>query len=130
MRYTHRHIAVLLLAFSVLLGSVGVALSETICRMAGTDTRIAASADACCSKPRQAEEKDSCCEKEVSYDKLEPVAAQKQHTLLVPVFFLTPLKPLLPQQIIAAEAKVYTYTDSSPPLHGRNLLHRIQVLIV
>ncbi|MFD1185345.1 hypothetical protein ACFQ2O_03930 [Pontibacter rugosus] len=117
---------------SVLLSSVGVALSETICRMADTALPPTAKEHACCSTSGKTTDQDGCCEQNVSYEKLETVAVQKQHNLVVPVYFFSVTKPLLPQFLanIGAEARIYSYTDSSPPLYGRNLLHRYHVLIV
>ena len=131
-RKANRHILVVLLALSVLLGSLGVALSETICRMTGSSASAATTSKACCTAPTNSSDQDNCCEKSVSYEKLEPVAVQKQYNLLAPVFFFSASKPLLPLGIAgaSAEARLYSYTDSSPPLHGRDLLHRYHVLIV
>lgn len=121
------HTILLLLALSILLSSVGIGLSEKLCRMAGFGAMAAPASSECCLSTDTSD--SDCCEEHVSYEKLEPVSTIKH--LQVPVFFLTVAKPLLPQQpVTLLAAEVLTYSDNSPPLAGRKLLQRYQVLIV
>ena len=129
-----RHSILLLLILSVLLGSVGVAFSEQFCLMAGVRaSELDEVADECCEQEESTDkEKDDCCDEAVQYEKLEPVSSLKAFNLQLPVYFPDQLKPFLPKQAAsqAAEQLVYTYADSSPPLYGRRLLHKLHILIV
>ena len=90
-------------------------------------------ADECCEKDTAAEKAaDDCCDEAVQYEKLEPVSSLKAFNLQLPVYFPDNLKPFLPKQAAssAVEQLVYTYADSSPPLYGRRLLHKLHTLIV
>jgi hypothetical protein len=122
-----------LLTLSVLLGSVGVALSEQICLMTGLKQPAGQNlTDSCCQEPDSNAEEDSCCTEALSFEKLEPVSAQKAFHLEVPVFFNQPLNPLLLVLALVpgADQRLLTYSDSSPPLYGRQLLHQLHILIV
>ncbi|WP_222621690.1 HYC_CC_PP family protein [Pontibacter cellulosilyticus] len=129
-----RHSVLSLLILSILLGSVGVAFSEQFCLMAGVRaSELNEVADECCEQEKTAnKEADDCCDEAVQYEKLEPVSSQKAFNLQLPVYFPNQLKPFLTKQAAsqAAEQLVYTYTDSSPPLYGRKLLHKLHILIV
>ncbi|WP_092099295.1 HYC_CC_PP family protein [Pontibacter chinhatensis] len=132
MKNSFRHTVLLALSLSILLGSFGVALSTRFCEVTGlTPYAVAAQPDACCEHPEDGEV-DDCCEKQVSYEKLEPVQEHKAFHLPQPLLaHSAALRPALP--FLAAEApsqRVYTYSDSSPPLYGRRLLHFLQTLIV
>lgn len=132
MRNTFRHTVLLALSLSVLLGSFGVALSSRFCEMTGLSPyAVAAQPDACCEHPEDGET-DDCCEKQVSYEKLEPVQEHKAFHLPQPLLaHNAALRPALPS--LAGDAQVqriYTYSDSSPPLYGRQLLHFLHTLIV
>lgn len=132
MRNTFRHTVLLALSLSVLLGSFGVALSSRFCEVTGLSPyAVAAQPDACFEHPEDGET-DDCCEKQVSYEKLEPVQEHKAFHLPQPLLSQSAaLRPALP--FLAGEAtfqRIYTYSDSSPPLYGRQLLHFLQTLIV
>ncbi|RAU82023.1 hypothetical protein DP923_13165 [Pontibacter arcticus] len=133
MKLLLRSIVLFLLTSSVLLGSVGVALSKQLCQMAEMEAKkISGKKAQCCEKATDPEERESCCTAEVSYEKLEPVSSLKTFSLEVPVFFAEPLKPFIALQALAItkDQRILTYADSSPPLYGRNLLLQIQTLVV
>ena len=136
---TIRHTVTLLLTLSILLGSVGVALSEQLCLMTGLKmTAAQEQADDCCQKsdPSGHKEKESkgedCCTTSMSFEKLEPVSSIKGFTLELPVFFAIQFTPLFTTwaPAIATDQRILTYSDSSPPLYGRQLLHKLHILIV
>ena len=128
-----RHTVPLLLSLCILLGSVGVALSEQLCQMTGLKkAEVLAQNDACCENGKAASEEDSCCTEEVTFAKLETVSSQKALAIALPVFFYTEAKPAFNglQNNLATDKRLLTYSDSSPPLYGRELLNRLQVLII
>ncbi|MCX2740176.1 hypothetical protein [Pontibacter anaerobius] len=133
MRSILRHIVLLALTLSVVMGSVGVALSKQLCQVTGLQPASASSLpETCCAAPENKESKDDCCQEHVAYQKLEPVPEQKLFHLQVPL-----LAPdiQLPDALkyasgINPHIRVYTYTNTSPPLHGRQLLHFLHTLIV
>ena len=87
----------------------------------------------CCEDENSAgEEADECCAEALDYEKLEPVSTLKTYTLQLPVYFHTPIKPVAIHNLanLAAEQRIYTYSDSSPPVYGRRLLHRLHILQV
>lgn len=131
---TLKHSAILLLTLSILLSSVGVAFSEQFCLMTGLKGKATAvKMDGCCEKtPDTQAEEDSCCDVKVSYEKLEPVSASKAFSLELPALFPLQFNFFAPQtaNFPAYEQRIYTYSDSSPPLYGRALLHSIHTLIV
>ena len=132
MRNTFRHTVLLALSLSVLLGSFGVALSSRFCEMTGLSPyAVAAQPDACCEHPVDGEA-DDCCEKQVSYEKLEPVQEHKAFRLPQPLLaHSASLRPAFPFLAGATTLpRIYTYSDSSPPLFGRQLLHFLHTLIV
>ncbi|MDX5419715.1 MAG: hypothetical protein LPK09_10910 [Hymenobacteraceae bacterium] len=139
MNQTIRHTVTLLLTLSILLGSVGVALSEQLCLMTGLKLSAAQElADGCCEKPdsqeqdKQESAEDDCCTTELSFEKLEPVSSIKSLSLEVPVFFAVAFTPLFTTwaPAIATDQRILTYSDSSPPLYGIKLLHHLSILIV
>ncbi|WP_345157754.1 hypothetical protein [Pontibacter saemangeumensis] len=126
------HTVPLLLALCVLLGSVGIALTEQLCLMTGLRTvEVLAHAGESCGK-NCASAGEDCCSVEVSYTKVATVAAQKAALPALPV--LLPAAgtlhgtPWLYRP--GADQRLPAYSNSSPPLYGRSLLHRLQVLIV
>lgn len=131
---TIRHTVTLLLTLSILLGSFGVALSEQLCLMTGLKMPAAQEqADGCCQEadPQEAES-DDCCTTELSFEKLEPVSSIKVFNLEAPVFFAAAFTPLFTTwtPATATDLRILSYSDSSPPLYGINLLHRLHILIV
>lgn len=129
-----RHILLLFLTGCILLGSVGVALGEQLCLMTGLkEVGTEKPMDSCCEKPdAPVSEEDGCCTFELSFEKLEPVSSIKVFNLEAPVFFAAAFQPLFTTwaPAIAADQRILTYSDSSPPLYGILLLHRLQILIV
>ncbi|WP_299707260.1 hypothetical protein [uncultured Pontibacter sp.] len=124
----------MLLTLSILLGSFGVALSEQLCLMTGLkSSAVLEEMDGCCQEtdPQEAET-DDCCTTALSFEKLEPVSSLKSLSLEVPVFFAVAFTPLFTTwaPAIAVDQRILTYSDSSPPLYGINLLHRLHILIV
>ncbi|WP_108211811.1 HYC_CC_PP family protein [Pontibacter mucosus] len=132
MRNTFRHTVLLALSLSVLLGSFGVALSSRFCEVTGlSPNAVAAQPDTCCEHPEDGET-DDCCEKQVSYEKLEPVQEHKAFHLPQPLLSQSAaLRPVLHFLAGATTSQpIYTYSDSSPPLYGRQLLYFLHTLIV
>jgi hypothetical protein len=131
---TIRHTVTLLLILSILLGSFGVALSEQLCLMTGLKmSAMQEQADGCCQEPdTQEAAEDDCCTTELSFEKLEPVSSIKVFNLDAPVYFALSFTPLFTTwaPATALDPRVLTYSDSSPPLYGINLLHRLHILIV
>jgi hypothetical protein len=128
-----RYTVTLLLTLSILLGSVGVALSEQLCRMTGMKEPVTQKQpDGCCEEPASESDEEDCCTTQLSFEKLEPVSSLKVFHLEAPVFFAVALKPLLLPGPTATttDQRILTYSDSSPPLYGRSLLHRLHTLIV
>ena len=126
------HIVPLLLALCVLLGSVGIALTEQLCLMTGLRTvEVLAHAGESCGKGCASADED-CCSVEVSYSKVATVAAQKAALPALPVLLPAASKPhCTPRfQRPAEDQRPLARSDSPPPLYGRSLLHRLQVLIV
>ncbi|GGG06259.1 HYC_CC_PP family protein [Pontibacter amylolyticus] len=139
MNQTIRHTVLLLLTLSILLGSFGVALSEQLCLMTGLKMTAAQGQDgSCCQKPGMQEHKeqqsneDDCCTTALSFEKLEPVSSLKGFALELPVFFAVTFTPLFATwaPAVATDQRILTYSDSSPPLYGRQLLHSLHILIV
>ena len=123
----------------MLLGSFGVALSEQLCRMSGISMSAAKEQmDGCCQKPdpqkdnNQKTEEDDCCTTELSFEKLEPVSSIKAFALEIPAIIAINFTPLFSTwaPAVATDQRILTYSDSSPPLYGRQLLHSLHILIV
>nr|WP_256488653.1 hypothetical protein [Pontibacter sp. HSC-36F09] len=118
-----------------MLGSFGVALSEQLCLRMTTPQEQDGS---CCQKPgtqkhnEQQGDEDDCCTTALSFEKLEPVSSLKGFTLELPVFFKVNFTPLFAtwSPAVATDQRILTYSDSSPPLYGRQLLHSLHILIV
>ncbi|GAB3526789.1 hypothetical protein GCM10027443_02440 [Pontibacter brevis] len=116
-----------------MLGSVGIALSEQLCLMTGLKkVEALAHADSCCGDEQPATEEDGCCTEEVSFAKLETVSSQKTMAIAVPVFFYSEVKPVYTSWLssLPTDQRLLTYSDSSPPLYGRQLLHRFRLLLI
>jgi len=132
-RKTTSHIVLILLTLCILLSSTGVALSEQLCRMAGMEKAAAKKEmTGCCKKPAPEADEDACCTVKLSFEKLEPVSSLKTFQLELPVFFAHLPTPIIFRwdDRLTTDQRIFTYSDSSPPLYGRNLLHRIHILIV
>lgn len=134
---TIRHTVLLLLTLSILLGSVGVALGEQLCLMTGLKmTAAQEQVDGCCQKSdsqeHEEQEDEDCCTTAMTFEKLEPVSSIKGFTLELPVFFAIQFTPLFTTwaPATATDQRILTYSDSSPPLYGRLLLHSLHILIV
>ncbi|MFD3000504.1 hypothetical protein ACFS7Z_09050 [Pontibacter toksunensis] len=84
----------------------------------------------CCESGEAASEEDSCCTEKVTFAKLETVSAQKALAVTLPVLFYSEVKQVFFQcfSTLATDQRLLTYSDSSPPLYGCRLLHRLQVL--
>jgi len=134
MKLAWQHTAVLLLTLCILLSSVGVALSEQLCSMTGLKQVTAIPRqDNCCEEPTAANKDESgCCKAHVSYEKLDPVSTVKLSDLHLPVLFSAVIKPVAAfnPALFLTDTRLYTYTDNSPPLYGRSLLHKKQVLLI
>lgn len=128
------HTVAHLLTLCILLSSVGVALSGELCVLTGIkQVNTVVQKDHCCEAPdQQTATEDDCCMEDVSYEKLEPVSSLKHFHLEQPVYFTEGLKSFLGQNAFSLSKadKLYTYTDSSPPLYGRSLLQKIQILLI
>jgi hypothetical protein len=127
------HTVPLLLALCVLLGSVGVALTEQLCLMTGLKkVEALAHSEDCCQQKGPATEEDTCCTEQVSFAKLETASSQKITDLTLPAFFQAAVKLSYKAkpEALATDQRILTYSDTSPPLYGRGLLHRFHVLIV
>ena len=144
MKLLYRHIG-LTLALSILLSSVGVALPQHICLMTGLVQKApVVTENSCCSKKadecqedkapaKKTTDEESCCALSVAHEKLNPEASLKSSSFsflalapaLLPVFQAELFAPLQ-----VTQQEILTYSDSSPPLYGRSLLRKIQILIV
>jgi hypothetical protein len=128
------HTVTLLLTICILLSSVGVALSEQLCFMTGLkDVTLVNQEDKCCEKPeKQTSKVDSCCKVDVSYEKLEPISSLKHFHVQLLGYLAEKVKliSIYASFTRANDDHLFTYTDSSPPLYGRSLLTRIQILLI
>jgi hypothetical protein len=131
-----------LLVFSLLTGSVGVAATQQFCAMLGMSSSTAAAAEmkamGCCAKQEKpacpagaaSVDKTPCCSSATIFHKLDITTSLKLSKLefsvappmLVHSFLLPP--PVLP----LVTEKWPFYTDTSPPLAGKDLLHRLHIL--
>ncbi|RNI27107.1 hypothetical protein EFA69_13100 [Rufibacter immobilis] len=145
MRWKSRNIVLLLLVFSLLTGSVGMAATQRFCAMLGMDSKPAASKEmkamGCCTKKQKPTscpeaaakvEKQKCCSVSTTHHKLDVQSALKFDK--VEVLTLQPMLVssfLLPQISATAQSSTWPlYTDTSPPLAGKDLLHRLHILII
>jgi len=142
MRGKLRHIVVLAMAFSVLTGSVGMAATQRFCAMLGMAASPAAADKmekmGCCSKREKPGcpdspklEKKNCCSVSTTYNKLEVESAlkfSKVELLALPAAIANPF-PLPPVAFTVSTASTWPfYSDTSPPLGGRDLLLRLSIL--
>ncbi|MGV3540984.1 MAG: hypothetical protein ACO1OQ_14310 [Rufibacter sp.] len=148
MRTKTRHMVLLLLVFSLLTGSVGVAGTQRFCAMLGVAIPSAAAKKmekmGCCAKKKKAPacpkpdkapkttsvSKKACCSEAVTYQKLDVESALKfskvEFIALAPALTSTFLLP--PAITPAISGGWPLYSDSSPPLAGKDLLHRLHIL--
>lgn len=141
MRGKLQHIVVLAMAFSILTGSVGMAATERFCAMLGMVPKASAMEKmekaGCCEKKEKPAcpdapvlDKEDCCSVTTTYHNLEvesTLKLTKVELVAVPVFLSNPF-PLPPVQKVAALNTWLFYSDTSPPLAGRDLLHRLHIL--
>lgn len=133
------------LSLAVLIGSVGLTVSEHICLISGkvqlTYNHLAAAhqSDPCskkhepsdCRKPAEKPVvKKKCCEFKLDQHKLE-LAAQLKLKQFAFTWVAAPLtfSPAFPT-VLQTEQEVLQYTNSSPPLYGKKLLYSLHVLRV
>ncbi|GAA4301374.1 HYC_CC_PP family protein [Nibribacter koreensis] len=144
MRPTYRHILLLLLAFSVLTGSVGIAATQRFCAMMGMEISPAKAEKmeemGCCQKKAQANksceaaaaqvEKEDCCTASITYHKLDNLALKLSDKVvfytLLPALTSSYIVP--PTFVLVASSSWPSFTDASPPLAGRDLLTRLRIL--
>ncbi|WP_460893398.1 hypothetical protein [Rufibacter soli] len=140
MRVKLSHLVLLLLVFSLLTGSVGVAATQRFCAMlsttAGADQKMEDMK--CCSKkaadscPEKAPRfiKKPCCTFSTTYQKLEVVSSAPSSKVQFPVILSVPTSFFSQPGFSALATQVAwpLYSDSSPPLAGRQLLQRLHIL--
>lgn len=135
--------ALLALVLCLLTGSVGVAATQRFCAMLGMSSPAAAAKMqrmGCCQKARknhcakdqnQAQLDKKCCSVATTYHKLDITTSLKFNKvelaalppMLLPSHFFTLLVP-----VQSSGTDWPLYSDTSPPLTGRELLQRIQLL--
>ena len=140
MRGKLSHLVLLLLVFSLLTGSVGTAATQRFCAMLsiaqGSDQKMEDMG--CCSEkatdpcPEEAPRfiKKPCCSFSTTHQKLEVVSATPISKVQFPVVLPFQARSFL-QHISQASATLVAwplYSDSSPPLAGRQLLQRLHIL--
>ena len=127
------------LSFAVLLGSVGLTVSQHICLTSGKvmlsyqqkEDPCTKHAKSDCEKPGAGLAfKKKCCEFKLDQHKLEQAAQQKfaQFTFvwIAPDLTFSPVFPT----VLRTEQQVLTYSNSSPPLYGKDLLYSLHILRV
>lgn len=147
MRRKLKSFFVLTLAFSVLTGSVGMAATKRFCAMLGGEVTAmemqAMEKKGCCSsKPKPASKapantksyftKTDCCSVSTDFQKLDLEAG-----LSLQKITLEAAPAPLPFSFSFSTVRVAWvkstwpfYSDTSPPLSGRDRLHRLQVLTI
>ncbi|HEY4650628.1 MAG TPA: hypothetical protein VIG72_04395 [Pontibacter sp.] len=129
-----RHITLLLLALSIALGSVGIALGQQLCQMAmlSSTSKPAQEMKGCCSKSERSDTADDCCTLKVTHKKLDVVSTTKAD-LLQKVYLAAPAIFPAPAYFLPVPVptkQVLSYSDSSPPLSGRDILLQKHILRV
>ena len=127
------------LSLAVLLGSVGLTVSEHICLISGKvmlsyeqkEDPCKAHGETDCKKPAEKPvAKKKCCEFKLDQHKLE-LAAQQKLTQFAFVWIAPESTfPLVFPSVLITQQEVLTYTNSSPPLYGKQLLYSLHVLRV
>ncbi|WP_207435011.1 HYC_CC_PP family protein [Sabulibacter ruber] len=142
MAWKTRNIVLLALAFCLLTGSVGVAATQRFCAMLGMpvspDSGEKGQKMNCCTKKQKPAcpettakvDKAKCCSISVTHHKLDVQSALKfdkvEMVALPPMLVNTFLLPPTPTSI---QTKAWPlYSDTSPPVAGRELLHRLHIL--
>ncbi|KAA3437540.1 hypothetical protein [Rufibacter hautae] len=144
MRGKLRHIVLLVVAFCLLTGSIGVAATHRFCAMLGMsqmeEAGLKSDGSDCCAAEKKSScpaevtkvDQQSCCSFSVTYHKLDIPSILKFSKVellaispMLTTSFLVP--PVATVPVIGSWA---FYSDSSPPLAGRELLHRLHTLIV
>ena len=127
------------LSLMVLLGSVGLTVSEHICLTSGKvlfsfqqkEDPCTKHAKSNCEKPESGFVlKKKCCEFKLDQHKLEQAAHQKLTQFAF--VWITPESTFLPVSptVLQTDQQVLTYTNSSPPLYGKDLLYSLHILRV
>ncbi|HSI91690.1 MAG TPA: hypothetical protein VK927_11270 [Adhaeribacter sp.] len=128
------------LSLAVLLGSVGLTVSQHICLTSGkVMVSFEQKEDPCtkghgqtdCEIPDgQLAFKKKCCEFKLDLHKLEQAAQLKLTQLsfvwIAPDITFSPVFPTVSQ----TRQEVFLYANSSPPLYGKDLLYSLHVLRV
>ena len=129
-----RHSILLLLAFCITLGSVGIALGQQLCQMVmiGDSEKPAKEMSGCCSEGDTTDTEDDCCTLKITYKKLDLVSAVKADVVKKLYFAVPQFTPPILQFLTTPVAvdEILHYSDSSPPLYGRQLLLFKRVLLV
>ena len=130
---------VLWLSLAVLLSSVGLTVSEHICLTSGKVLlSYQEKVDPCskhakteCKKPgKETTLKKKCCQFKLDQHKLE-LASQVKLTQFSFAWVVQPITfSVVFPSVLQAEQEVLQYTNSSPPLYGKNLLYSLHVLRV
>ena len=131
------------MAFQVLFASTGFAMYEHFCKIKGSITySLSAPKKSCCSVKKQSTEntkklilkRAKCCSDQVSYYKISPNASQG-----VKIDFKTPSLAYIPtlvyvfNHIQASETfseNNLLYSNSSPPLSGRDRIIFVQSFLI
>ena len=127
------------LSFMVLFSSVGLTVSEHICLTSGKvllsyqqkEDPCTKHAKTDCEKPSpELAFKKKCCEFKLDQHKLE-LASQVKFTQfsfawIAPQITFSPVFPT----VLQTEQAVLQYTNSSPPLYGKDLLYSLHILRV
>ena len=123
----------------VLFSSVGLTVSEHICLTSGKvllsfqqkEDPCTKHAKADCEKPTGALVlKKKCCEFKLDQHKLE-LASQVKFTQFTFTWLAPQLAfPLVFPTVLQTEQEVFLYSNSSPPLYGKDLLFSLHILRV
>lgn len=127
------------LSFAVLLGSVGLTVSEHICLTSGKvllsyhqkEDPCTKHAKTECEKPSpELAFKKKCCEFKLDQHKLE-LAPQVKFTQFSFAWIAPQITfSLVFPTVLQTEQAVLQYTNSSPPLYGKDLLYSLHILRV
>jgi len=128
------------LSLAVLLGSVGLTVSQHICLTSGKvmisfeqkeDPCLKGHGQTDCEIPDgQLTFKKKCCEFKLDQHKLEQAAQQKlKQFAFVWIAPETTFLPVFPT-VLQTQQEVLTYSNSSPPLYGKDLLYSLHILRV
>lgn len=127
------------LSFAVLLGSVGLTMSQHICLTSGKvmlsfkqkEDPCTQHAKSDCEKPAgELAFKKKCCEFKLDQHKLEQAAQQKLTQFSFVWIAPQPTFNHVLPGVLKAEQEVYLYANTSPPLYGKDLLYSLHILRV